>query len=143
MAEAFLKKYGSDRFDAESAGLEPGKLNPNVVKVMQEIGIDISKNGTQSVFDLFKQGKVFNAVITVCDGASAESCPIFPGVVKRLGWSFADPSSFTGTPEEILENTRKVRDEIKETVLAFIEEAKHLAYWTKQQVADPLSANLK
>jgi arsenate reductase len=143
MAEAFLNKYGSEYFEAESAGLESGKLNPNVVKVMQETGIDISKNGTQSVFDLFKQGRMFNAVITVCDGASAESCPIFPGVVKRLGWSFADPSSFTGTQEDILENTRKVRDQIKETVLAFIEEAKHLEYWTKQHVADPLSSNLK
>jgi len=131
MAEAFLKKYGREYFEAESAGLEPGKLNPNVVKVVQEVGIDISKNSTQSVFDLFKQGRVFNAVITVCDGASAESCPIFPGVVKRLGWSFEDPSSFTGTPEEILEKTRKVRDEIKDSVLAFIEDAKHLEYWVK------------
>jgi arsenate reductase (thioredoxin) len=131
MAEAFLKKYGSDFFEAESAGLEPGKLNPNVVKVIGEIGIDISKNDTQSVFDLFKGGKLYNAVITVCDGASAESCPIFPGLVKRLGWSFPDPSAFKGTDEEILEQTRKVRDEIKETVLAFIEEARHLEYWTK------------
>ena len=141
MAEAFLNKYGSEYFEAESAGLEPGKLNPNVIKVMQEVGIDISKNGTQSVFDLFKQGRMFNAVITVCDGASAESCPIFPGVVKRLGWSFADPSSFSGTREEILEKTRKVRDEIKETVLAFTEEARHLEYWTKQQAADPLPSH--
>ena len=72
MAEAFLKKYGSDYFEAESAGLEPGKLNPNVVEVMQEIGIDISKNGTQGVFDLFRQGKLFNAVISVCDGANED-----------------------------------------------------------------------
>jgi len=131
MAEAFLNKYGSDYFEAESAGLEPGKLNPNVVKVMQEVGIDISKKETRGVFDLFKQGRLYQAIVTVCDAASAESCPIFPGVVKRLGWSFADPSSFTGTSEEILEKTRKVRDEIKQTVLAFIEEAKHLEYWVK------------
>ncbi len=129
MAEAFLKKYGSEHFEAESAGLEPGKLNPNVVAVMQEIGIDISKNRTQGVFDLFRQGKLFNAVISVCDGASAERCPVFPGKVKRILWSFVDPSSFTGTHEEILEQTRKVRDEIKEKVLQLISEAPLISFW--------------
>jgi len=129
MAEAFLKKYGSEHFEAESAGLEPGKLNPNVVEVMQEIGIDISKNKTQGVFDLFREGKLFNAVISVCDGANAERCPIFPGRVKRILWSFSDPSSFTGTHEEILEQTRKVRDEIKEKVLQLISEAPLIRFW--------------
>ena len=125
MAEAFLNHYDGKSLIAESAGLEPGKLNPNVVKVMAEVGIDISHKGTQEVFDLFKKGRLFQAVITVCDEASAEGCPIFPGVVRRMGWSFPDPSGFKGTEEEILENTRKVRDEIKEAVLAFIDEAKH------------------
>jgi arsenate reductase len=129
MAEAFLKHLGGDNFDAESAGLEPGKLNPNVVEVMKEIGIDISKNATQAVFDLFQQGKIYNAVITVCDGASAERCPIFPGMTKRIPWSFKDPSQFTGTREEILQQTRLVRDEIKEKITAFINEAKQLQYW--------------
>lgn len=129
MAEAFLKQLGGKAFHAESAGLETGKLNANVDKVMQEIGIDISKNPTQSVFDLFKQGKRYNAVITVCDAASAESCPLFPGIVKRLGWSFADPSSFTGSEEEILSKTREVRDEVKQTILSFIEDAKHGEFW--------------
>jgi len=131
MAEAFLNQYGDGVFKAESAGLEKGKLNPYVVKVLQEVGIDISQKETQEVFDLFKQGRIFQAVITVCDEASAEGCPIFPGKVKRLGWSFADPSAFTGTEEEILEQTRKVRDEIKAAVLAFIEEAKNIEYWVK------------
>jgi arsenate reductase (thioredoxin) len=131
MAEAFLNKYDGACLTAESAGLEAGKLNPNAVKVMQEIGIDISKKGTQEAFDLFKKGRLFQAVITVCDEASAEGCPIFPGVIRRLGWSFPDPSTFTGTEEEILEQTRKVRDEIKVAVLAFIEEAKHMEYWVK------------
>ncbi len=129
MAEAFLKKYGSEHFETESAGLEPGKLNSNVVEVMQEIGIDISKNGTQGVFDLFRQGRLFNAVISVCDGASAERCPIFPGRVKRILWSFSDPSSFTGTHQEVLEQTRKVRDEIKEKVLQLISEASIISFW--------------
>lgn len=131
MAEAFLNQPGGEAFHAESAGMEPGKLNSNVIKVMQEAGIDISQNVTKSVFDLFKQGRRYNAVITVCDAATAESCPIFPGIVKRMGWSFADPSSFTGTQQEILEQTRKVRDEIRQTILAFIEEAKDSDFWLK------------
>lgn len=135
MAEAFLNHYDGECLVAESAGLEKGELNPNVVKVMQEVGIDISKNETKEVFDFFRQGKRYDAVITVCDAASAESCPVFPGVVKRLGWSFADPSQFKGTEEELLAQIRKVRDDIKVTVLAFIEEAKHMEYWAKAQPA--------
>jgi arsenate reductase (thioredoxin) len=129
MAEAFLNRDG--HFEAESAGLEPGKLNPNVVEVMKEAGIDISKNNTKSVFDLFKGGRSYNAVVTVCDEASAESCPIFPGMVKRLGWSFADPSGFTGSKEEILEKTRQVRDEIEAKVKEFAAEAAGVSYWVK------------
>lgn len=129
MAEAFLKRYGSENFIAESAGLEPGILNKNVVEVMKEIDMDMSGNKTQSVFDLFRKGKTYNAVITVCDEASAESCPVFPGKVKRIAWSFADPSTFKGTPEEILEQTRKVRDEIKTKVQEFVPEASRIMYW--------------
>jgi len=129
MAEAFLKKYGSEHFEAESAGLEPGKLNPIVVEVMKEAGIDISNNGTQSVFDLFRKGRLYNAVVTVCDEARAESCPIFPGRVKRVAWSFADPSSFTGSKEEILKKTAEVRDEIEQKVIGFVKEAEELMYW--------------
>lgn len=129
MAEAFLNKLGEGQFIAESAGIEAGKLNPNVVKVMAEIGIDISNNKTQSAFDLFKQGKRYNAVVTVCDAASAERCPIFPGIVKRLAWSFPDPSTFTGTQDEVLEQIRAVRDEIQEQITEFIHEAKQFAYW--------------
>ncbi len=140
MAEAFLNHYDGESVIAESAGLEAGKLNPYAVKVMQEVGIDISHKGTQDAFDLFKQGRMFQAVITVCDEASAEGCPIFPGVVRRLGWSFPDPSILTGTEEEILKNTRKVRDKIKEAVLAFIDEAKHMEYWAKEMI-DTRSTN--
>jgi arsenate reductase len=131
MAEAFLNHFDGECLVAESAGLEKGKLNPYAVKVMAEVGIDISKKGTQEVFDLFKKGRLFQAVITVCDEASAEGCPIFPGTVRRLGWSFHDPSTFTGTEEEILEQVRKVRDQIEDAVLAFIEEAKLMEYWAK------------
>jgi arsenate reductase (thioredoxin) len=129
MAEAFLNKYGEGKYKAESAGLEPGKLNPNVVKVMQEVGIDLSQKGTQSVFDLFRMGSLYNAVITVCDGASAEQCPIFPGRVKRVAWSFEDPSAFKGTEEEVLQHTRKIRDEIETAVQDFIKESNPVSYW--------------
>lgn len=129
MAEAFLNQFGSEFLTAESAGLEPGYLNPYVVKVMQETGIDISNKSTQTVDALLKQNKSYDAVITVCDAASAEACPVFPGKAKRLGWSFADPSAFKGPPDEIIEQTRKVRDEIKKAVLAFVDEAKELNYW--------------
>ncbi|HUL44952.1 MAG TPA: arsenate reductase ArsC [Bacteroidota bacterium] len=120
MAEAFLKKYGSERFEVESAGIEPGKLNPIVVDAMKEIGIDISMNRTKGVFDFLKQGKHFHYVITVCDETSGERCPIFPGVSERLHWNFDDPSGFTGSYEEKLKRTRAVRDEIEKRILAFV-----------------------
>ena len=129
MAEAFLKTIGGSAFIAESAGLEPGKLNPNVVAVMAEAGTDISNNKTQSVFDLFKQGKTYDAVITVCDGASAEQCPVFPGAVKRIAWSFPDPSAFRGTRDEILAHTRAVRDEVKQQVERFVQDADDFKFW--------------
>jgi arsenate reductase len=122
MAEAFLKQIGGDKFVVESAGLEPGVLNPIVVEVMKEIGIDISQNKTKSVFDFYKQGKRYNYVITVCDESSGERCPIFPGITTRLHWSFDDPSSFTGTDEEKKEKTRVVRDKIKDKVEQFVKE---------------------
>ena len=129
MAEAFLNKYGAGNYIAESAGVEAGRLNPNVVKVMQEIGIDLSQKSTQSVFDLFRKGSLYNAVITVCDGASAEQCPIFPGKVKREAWSFEDPSTFKGTEEEILAHTREIRDGIEKAILDFIRKSGMVSYW--------------
>src|SRR5881394_4431789 len=112
MAAAWLNDICGDYFEAESAGLEPGQLNPLAVQVMDEEGIDISKNKTQAVFDVFKSGELFAYVITVCDESEAEGCPIFPGVTTRLHWSFPDPSKFTGTHEEKIEQTRRVRDKI-------------------------------
>jgi arsenate reductase len=129
MAEAFLNKYGHEYFIAESAGIEPGVLNPNVVKIMQEVGIDLSQKGTQGVIDLFQQGKLYDAVITVCDAANAERCPVFPGTAKRIAWSFEDPSSFKGSSMEILQNTRKIRDEIEKSVIDFIKEASIVRFW--------------
>ena len=122
MAEAWLNKICGDFFNAESAGLEPGTLNPLVVEAMQEAGIDISKKKTQAVFDVFKSGRLFGYVITVCDETSAEKCPIFAGVTKRLHWSFPDPSTLVGSREHKLEEVRKIRDEIRDKIQAWCEE---------------------
>jgi arsenate reductase len=122
MAEAWLNEICGDAFAAESAGLEPGTLNPLVVEAMQEVGIDISKKETRAVFDVFKSGKLFAYVITVCDETSAEKCPIFPGVTTRLHWSFADPSALVGSHETKLVEVRKIRDEIRDKVRAWCEE---------------------
>jgi arsenate reductase (thioredoxin) len=137
MAEAFLKNYGGDLFEAESAGIEPGILNPNVVAVMQEVGIDLTGKPTQGVFDLFQQGRLYHAVITVCDKEAAERCPIFPGNVKRIPWSFKDPSAFTGTKDEILQHTREVRDEIEQQIKAFVREASQVSYWIPATETNP------
>ncbi|MDP2790784.1 MAG: arsenate reductase ArsC [Rectinemataceae bacterium] len=119
MAEAFLKKMGGNRFEVESAGLEPGKLNPYVVRALAESGIDISGNQTKSVFDFVRLGRAYDYVITVCSKEAAERCPIFPGATKKLHWAFADPSAFAGTDEEIMTQVRVVRDEIKHAVELF------------------------
>jgi arsenate reductase len=116
MAEAFLKKYGAGKFEAESAGLEAGKLNPYVVRAMLEKGIDISGNPTKSVFDLFEQKRVFQIVVTVCSKEAAEKCPIFPGLSEKIHWPFPDPSTFAGSDDEIMEKVRRVRDMIEDAV---------------------------
>jgi arsenate reductase len=122
MAEAYLKKFGSGKFHVESAGLEPGTLNPLAVQVMNEEGIDISAKVTNDVFDFFRKGKTFHYVITVCDKEAAEKCPAFPGVHEKINWSFDDPSGFTGTQAEKLDATRLVRDQIKQAVMQFVQE---------------------
>ncbi len=113
MAEAFLEQMAGDRFEAESAGLQPGKLNPLVLDVMQERGIDISGKGTDSVSDFLNQGRRYDYVITVCDEAQKEQCPGFPGEAEKDHWGFADPSAFEGSRAEKLEKVRQVRDAIQ------------------------------
>lgn len=124
MAEAFLNQNGCGKIVAESAGIEPGKLNPVVVEAMKESGIDISGNATKSVFDFLKAGKTYNYVVTVCDETSGERCPLFPGKSVRLHWNFDDPSSFQGSFDEKLQKTRVVRDKIRDKILEFIRETK-------------------
>ena len=119
MAEAFLNQLGGGRYAAESAGLEPGRLNPVVVEAMREVGVDLAGCATKSVASMIERGTPFDHVITVCDEASAERCPLFPGGGQRLHWPFADPSSFGGAPEERLAATRQVRDAIRAKVAAW------------------------
>lgn len=113
MAEAFINQLCGDGFQAQSAGIEPGKLNPIVAQAMAEIGVDVSGHQPRSVADVLRSGQSFDTVITVCDETSAERCPIFPGGGERLHWSFPDPSALQGTPEEKLAGTRAIRDTIK------------------------------
>jgi arsenate reductase (thioredoxin) len=121
MAEAFLNQLAGEKFEAESAGIESAELNPLAVEVMKEINIDISKNQVKEVFDFYKQGRLYNYVVTVCEEA-AEKCPVFPGFAKVIPWSFKNPETFTGSYQEQLVKTREVRDQIKNKVEQFIAE---------------------
>lgn len=122
MAAALMNKICAEFFEAQSAGLEAGTINPVVIDVLRELGIDISKNRTQRVFDVWKSSQMFQYVVTVCSEAEAQGCPIFPGPVTRLHWPFDDPSKFIGTAEERLERTRRVRDQIHAKIAAFCQE---------------------
>jgi arsenate reductase len=109
IAEAFLNFLYGDRYEAYSAGTEPTQINPHAIKVMAEVGIDISKQRSKSIEEF--RGRTFDCVVTVCDHAK-EACPFFPSK-KLLHKNFEDPSTFKGSKEEILEKTRHVRDQIK------------------------------
>ena len=89
---------------------------------MREAGIDIPHKKTQSVFNVLKSGKLFNYVITVCDEAAAEKCPVFPNAGKKIHWSFANPSQVTGTEEEKLRKVMEIRDSIKNKIKKWCEE---------------------
>ena len=116
MAEAWLNSICGDDFEAQSAGLEPGTINPLVIEVMREVGIDISQKKTQAVFDVWKSGQIFKYVITVCSESEGKGCPIFPGITTRLHWPFRDPSQLTGTDPEKLGEARKIRDAIRQKI---------------------------
>jgi arsenate reductase (thioredoxin) len=123
MAQGFLNNLCGDRFLAESAGITPAKtVLPQVVRVMQEAGIDISDNKPRSVFDVYKTGEVFSYIITVCDQASAEQCPVFLGLIKQIHWSFRDPLTLSGTEEAKIEQLRQIRDSIRDKILTWCRE---------------------
>jgi arsenate reductase (thioredoxin) len=120
IAEELLRKKSRGAILVESAGLEPGALNPIAVDVLKTMGIDISNKKTKNVFDLLKAGARFHYVITVCDQASGDLCPIFPGALQYLHWSIPDPSAFTGSYEEKFNQTMLVRDMIETRIDEFL-----------------------
>lgn len=115
MAEAWLNKICGETFEGHSAGLEPGSINPLAVEAMREAGIDIAGKKPRRVFDVWKSGQAFAYVVTVCTEAErkARACPIFPAATIIMSWPFPDPSSFEGSHETRLEQTRQVRDALK------------------------------
>lgn len=122
MAEAFVNARCGGTVRAYSAGLEAGRLNPVVVEAMREIGYDLAGNAAKSVTDPAIAARAYDYVVTVCDEASAEACPVRPARGARLHWGFPDPSSFEGEPAEVLDRTRAVRDAIAGRVLAWCAE---------------------
>ncbi len=110
MAEGLLREIGGDDLQVESAGVIKSFVRPQAIAAMKEISIDISGHRSKSVNEF--SGQNFNYVITVCDNAK-ESCPVFPGNVKRIHWSFDDPADATGDESEKLAVFRRVRDEIR------------------------------
>ena len=117
MSEGFLRRYGGGRFEAFSAGTEPGSLHPLAVQVMSELGIDISRHRAKSLDTLLQEA--FEYVITVCDNAD-ETCPVFPNAHHRVHWSLPDPSRAEGTPDGRLAVFRAVRDAIRARVEQFL-----------------------
>jgi arsenate reductase len=122
MAEAFLKKYAGDCFDVYSAGFDPKPIHPYAIKVMQEIGFDLSKEQPKELWPLIKK-EYFGIAITVCKKSEAD-CPTIPGTSTRLYWNIDDPAALEGTDQEKLSKFREVRDQINEKVKDFLKDRK-------------------
>lgn len=121
IAEALLKKYGGEDFEANSAGINPGVLNPLAVEVLKEDeNMDISSYTTNKILDYYKEGKHYHYVITVCDEASKEPCPVFPSLDGVLHWNITSPAC-DGNNEEKKAKIRASKEEIKTNILKFIE----------------------
>jgi arsenate reductase len=118
MAAAYLRHFAGAAAEVTSAGLEPAAaVNPLVVEAMHEEGFDLSRQVPQSVFELFTQGRLFDLVITVCDGAAERRCPVYPGITQRLHWPFPDPARVSGSRAQQLSQVRAIRDQIKHRIL--------------------------
>ena len=117
MAEGFARKMLPKNMEIFSAGLEPKSVHPMAIKVMQEVGIDISKQESKNISEI-SLDKI-NMVITLC-GDAAERCPIFPGKVERIHWEIEDPAKARGSDKEIVKVFRKVRDSIKSYIISYI-----------------------
>ena len=123
IGEAILRNLAGDRFEVHSAGIEAGKLNPLVVKSMEEIGISMEGHYAKKALEYIDRGEHFDYVITVCDETNAERCPMFPGQHVRIHWGFPDPSALTGTDEEKLAGIRPIRDAIAAKVKEWLDGA--------------------
>lgn len=119
MAEGLLRHLAGDRFEVASAGTHPAGLNPDAVKVMKEIGIDISRHRSKRLDEFLSQR--FDHVITVCDRAK-ETCPLFSSAASLLHWSLDDPAAVQGPPEERRAVFHRVRDEIADRIRSFVAE---------------------
>jgi len=117
MAEGLLRHEAGDRFEVFSAGTAPSRIRPEAIAVMAEIGLDISGHRSKSVSEFVGQNLDF--VITVCDNAK-ETCPVFPGVIKRLHWSFEDPAAVEGSEEVRKASFRRIRDQIHGRIMVFL-----------------------
>lgn len=121
MTEAFFNKYGEDILEVHSAGFEPVEVNPIAIKIMKEIGMDISHQRSKSVKE-FLGRMSFGYVIAVCKKTEGRCPVIFPSARTILSWPFDDPAAMEGTEEEKLTKFRQVRDEIEEKVKAWVQE---------------------
>jgi arsenate reductase len=123
IAEAFLRKYAGDRFEVHSAGLDPKPINPFTIKVMEEAGFDMSGYHSKGI-DIYMGKVLFSYLITVCDDAE-KNCPtVWPGVNKRVHWSFEDPAKFEGTDDQKIAKFRQVRDLIDAMIKSWLVEQK-------------------
>lgn len=119
MAEGFLRNMAGDKYEVFSAGVKSTQVNLLAIKVMAEVGIDISKHRSKSAMEFI--GQQFDYVITVCDNAK-QVCPIFPGKYEKIHWDLKDPAEALGSEAERLVFFRNIRGEIKDKVLAFIKQ---------------------
>ena len=118
MAEGLVNHDLAGRVKAFSAGVRPTTVNPRAITAMKELGIDISRHYSKSVDDLPEQD--FDLVITVCDRAQ-EQCPLFPGQTEVIHVGFPDPAKATGAEEEIMADFRRVRDDMREQLIALLQ----------------------
>ena len=121
MAEALLRQLGGPLFEVTSAGFEPRAVNPLVIEALADIGLSLPSTATQpSVFELFRAGRHFHYVIGVCDEEHGQKCPLFPGITRRLNWSFPDPATFTGSHEEKLARVTEVREALRARIESWL-----------------------
>jgi arsenate reductase len=118
MAEGFMRNMAGDKFQVVSAGVEPTQVNPYAIKAMAEVDIDISSHKSKSVNEFLNQK--FDYVITVCNHAR-QVCPVFPGQNQDIHWDIEDPANFKGSEQDKIKFFRKIRDEIKEKCLEFLQ----------------------